>query len=57
MLRVQAATNTKDQLANSPDLNKDLLNASIGALDEHNSMNTQALNSPALQDGDKGHSA
>jgi type I restriction enzyme, R subunit len=52
-LRQQAASNTKEQFANSPDLNTELLNAIMGALDAHNSMSTQALNSTAVQGGIK----
>lgn len=52
-LRRQAASNTKEQFANSPDLNSELLNAIMGALDAHNAMSTQALNSPVIQRGMK----
>jgi type I restriction enzyme R subunit len=52
-LRQQAANNTKEQFANSPDLKTELLNAIMGALDAHASMSTQALNSPAVRDGMK----
>jgi type I restriction enzyme, R subunit len=52
-LRQQAANNTKEQFANSPDLKTELLNAIMGALDAHNAMSTQALNSPAVQSGIK----
>jgi type I restriction enzyme R subunit len=50
-LRQQATNNTKEQFANSPDLNSELLNAIMGALDAHNSMSTQALNSEIVQRG------
>lgn len=50
-LRQQATNNTKEQFANSPDLKRELLNAIMGALDAHNSMSTQALNSEAEQSG------
>jgi type I restriction enzyme, R subunit len=50
-LRKQAASNTKEQFANSPDLNTELLNAIMGALDAHNLMSTQALNSKDVQQG------
>ena len=50
-LRQQATNNTKEQFANSPDLKSELLNAIMGALDAHNSMSTQALNSEAVQGG------
>jgi type I restriction enzyme R subunit len=52
-LRQQATNNTKEQFANSPDLNSELLNAIMGALDAHNLMSTQALNSEAVQRGIK----
>ena len=52
-LRQQAANNTKEQFANSPDLNSELLNAIMGALDAHTLMSTQALNSPTVQRGMK----
>ena len=50
-LQQQATNNTKEQFANSPDLKNELLNAIMGALDAHNAMSTQALNSPAVQSG------
>ncbi|NJD36496.1 MAG: type I restriction endonuclease subunit R [Betaproteobacteria bacterium] len=52
-LQQQATNNTKEQFANSPDLKTELLNAIMGALDAHNAMSTQALNSPAIQGGMK----
>jgi type I restriction enzyme R subunit len=50
-LRQQAANNTKEQFANSPDLKTELLNAIMEALDAHTVMSTQALNSPRVQKG------
>jgi type I restriction enzyme R subunit len=50
-LRQQAINNTKEQFANSPDLKSELLNAIMGALDAHNAMSTQALNSQQVQQG------
>lgn len=50
-LRQQAANNTKEQFANSPDLNAELLNAIMSALDAHTTMSTQALNSEQVQRG------
>jgi type I restriction enzyme R subunit len=50
-LKQQAASNTKEQFANSPDLRTELLNAIMGALDAHTAMSTQALNSPTVQAG------
>lgn len=49
----QAANNSKEQFANSPDLSQELLSAIMSALDAHTSMSTQALNSPAVQRGMK----
>ena len=37
-LQKQAANNTKEQFANSPDLKTELLNAIMGALDAHTAM-------------------
>lgn len=51
LLRKQAAGNTKEQFANSPDLDRELQNAIMGALDAHTAMSTQALNSPEVQAG------
>ena len=50
-LRQQAANNSKQQFATSPDLNTELVNAIISALDAHTAMSTQALNSPDVQRG------
>ena len=52
-LQQQAANNTKEQFANSPDLKTELLNAIMSALDAHTVMSTQALNSTAVQTGMK----
>lgn len=52
-LRQQATNNTKEQFANSPDLQSELMNAIMGALDAHTAMSTQALNSSAVQRGMK----
>ena len=51
VLQQQAASNSKEQFANSPDLKRELINAIMGALDAHTTMSTQALNSTAVQDG------
>jgi type I restriction enzyme R subunit len=53
VLQQQAANNTKEQFANSPDLGRELLNAIMAALDAHTTMSTQALNSEAVQQGMK----
>lgn len=47
----QAASNSKEQFANSPDLSNALLNAIMDALDAHSSMSTQALDSQRVRDG------
>jgi type I restriction enzyme R subunit len=50
-LKQQAANNTKEQFANSPDLKTELMNAIIGALDAHTAMSSQALESETIRDG------
>ena len=45
----QAGSNTKEQFAASPDLNQEIQNAVIDALDAHTEMSTQALNSKAVR--------
>ena len=52
-LQKQAMNNSKEQFANSPDLNLELLNAIMSALDAHTVMSTQALSSPTIQSGIK----
>ena len=52
-LAQQAANNTKEQFANSPDLQSEMMNAIIGALDAHMAMSTQALNSEIVREGIK----
>lgn len=47
----QAANNTKEQFSGSPDLPNELLEAILSALDAHNAMSTQALNSKEVQAG------
>jgi type I restriction enzyme R subunit len=51
ILAQQAATNTKEQFANSPDLANELLNAIMDALTAHTSMSKQALESEHVQKG------
>ncbi len=53
ILGKQASSNTKEQFSNSPDLDRELTNAIMGAMDAHALMSTQALNSPAVQLGIK----
>lgn len=51
LLQQQAVSNTKEQFGNPPDLQSELTNAIINALDAHTAMSTQALNQPAVQSG------
>jgi type I restriction enzyme R subunit len=50
-LRQQAANNTKEQFANSPDLKTELLNAIMGAFEAHTTMSKQALDSDKVRNG------
>ena len=50
-LRQQAASNTKEQFANSPDLKAALMDAIIDALDAHTTMSKQALDSETVRSG------
>jgi type I restriction enzyme R subunit len=47
----QAANNTKEQFASSPDLSNELLRAIMDALAAHETMSTQALNSVRVREG------
>jgi type I restriction enzyme R subunit len=47
----QAANNTKEQFASSPDLSNELLNAIMDALAAHNTMSKQALESERVRGG------
>jgi type I restriction enzyme R subunit len=47
----QAASNSKEQFANSPDLKDALLHAIMDALDAHQTMSSQALGSERVRDG------
>lgn len=51
ILMEQAANNTKEQFANSPDLAKEILNAVMDALTAHTSMSKQALESEQVRHG------
>ncbi|ACO74165.1 HsdR [Laribacter hongkongensis HLHK9] len=51
LLVQQAAGNSKEQFANSPDLKDAFLNAIMDALDAHTLMSTQALGSERVHDG------
>ena len=50
-LRTQAQNNTKAQFAASPTLKNEILNAVMDALNAHEMMSNQALNSQRVQDG------
>ncbi len=50
-LQSQAASNTKEQFSNSPDLQKEFENAIMASLDAHTELSTQALNSKLIQQG------
>ncbi|MBK6357462.1 MAG: type I restriction endonuclease subunit R [Betaproteobacteria bacterium] len=50
-LMQQAANNTKEQFANSPDLSQALMHAIMDALEAHTTMSTQALGSVKIRDG------
>ena len=47
----QAASNSKEQFANSPDLKDALLHAIMDALEAHSAMSTQALGSERVREG------
>lgn len=47
----QAASNSKEQFSNSPDLKDALLHAIMDALEAHQTMSTQALGSERVRDG------
>lgn len=51
VLAEQAANNTKEQFAASPDLAKELLNAIMDALSAHTTMSKQALESEQIRHG------
>ncbi|EPR43548.1 type III restriction protein res subunit [Desulfovibrio sp. X2] len=51
ILAEQAANNTKEQFAASPDLSRELLNAIMDALAAHTTMSKQALESQRVQQG------
>ena len=53
MLVQQASSNSAEEFAGSPDLDTELDNAIIDALDAHTLMSTQALNSAAVRRGVK----
>ena len=52
-LQQQASANSKEQFGASPDLGSALMDAIISALDAHQAMSSQALNSADTRDGIK----
>jgi type I restriction enzyme R subunit len=50
-LAQQAANNTEGQFASSPDLDSEIMDAIIGALDAQMAMSSQALNSETVRQG------
>ncbi len=50
-LQQQASSNSKEQFANSPDLNSELVSAIMDALEAHETMSSQALDSEDVRDG------
>jgi type I restriction enzyme R subunit len=50
-LRQQAANNTREQFATSPDIDTELMSAIVEAFDAHKSMSTKALNSSSVRQG------
>lgn len=50
-LQKQAANNSKEQFANSPDLKRELVNSIIASLDAHTELSSKALSSELIQDG------
>lgn len=50
-LQKQAANNSKEQFANSPDLKSELVNAIIASLDAHNELSSKALSSELIRQG------
>ncbi len=51
VLAQQAANNTKEQFANSPDLSRELMNAIMDAFAAHGTMSKQALDSERVRSG------
>ena len=51
VLITQAQNNSKEQFANSPNLNEELMNAIMDALTAHTTMSKQALDSEKVRQG------
>ena len=54
VLQQQAANNSKEQFANSPDLTNEIMNAIIDAMDVQADLSTRALNSAEIRESLKG---
>jgi type I restriction enzyme R subunit len=54
VLQQQAASNSKEQFANSPDLTNEIMNAIIDAMDVQADLSTRALNSADVRESLKG---
>ena len=51
VLQKQAANNSKEQFANSPDLTSEILSAVMDSMDAQTELSTRALNSETIRDG------
>ncbi|MFM8220738.1 MAG: type I restriction endonuclease subunit R, partial [Planctomycetaceae bacterium] len=51
LLQKQAANNTLEQFATSPDLNAEMLNAVMDSMEAQQALSTQALNSELVREG------
>jgi type I restriction enzyme R subunit len=51
ILRQQAASNSKEQFSNSPDLSNEIMGAIMDALAAHTTMSKQALDSEKVREG------
>ena len=51
LLMQQAANNSKEQFANSPDLSSELMNAIMDAFEAHSTMSKQAIDSDKVRQG------
>ena len=51
VLQKQAANNSKEQFANSPDLTSEILSAVMDSMDAQTELSTRALNSETVRDG------
>lgn len=51
IVQKQAANNSKEQFANSPDLTKEILNAVMESMEAQSELSTRALNSEEIREG------